>query len=147
MEYPDRLKKLKMPTLKYRCLGGDKNERFNIISGTYDKEVTDGIFDLDPNTRTMGHNQKIKKKLCKSNIRKYTFTNRVVSLPQSVIDAKDVRQFEAMLDKYWEQQDQKFNLKADIVIREYTGNHTGKSRYLDHEEVDIVAESQHPEMA
>jgi hypothetical protein len=27
------------------------------------------------------------------------------TLPQSVIDAKDVRQFEIRLDKYWEHQD------------------------------------------
>ena len=98
MEYPDRLKKLKMPTLKYRCLRGDMIETFKIITGIYDNEVTEGIFDLDPNTRTRGHNKKIKKKFCKINLRKFSFTNRIVdiwnTLPQSVIDAKDVRQFE-----------------------------------------------------
>ena len=40
------------------------------------------------------------------NLRKFSFTNRIVdlwnTLPQSVIDAKDVRQFEIWLDKYWE---------------------------------------------
>jgi hypothetical protein len=39
------------------------------------------------------------------NLRKFSFTNRIVdlwnTLPQSVIDAKDVRQFEIRLDKYW----------------------------------------------
>ena len=55
MEYPDRLKKLKMPTLKYRCLRGDMIETFEIITVIYDNEVTEGIFDLDPNTRTWGH--------------------------------------------------------------------------------------------
>ena len=49
MEYPDRLKKLKMPTLKYRGLRGDVIETFKIITGIYDNEVTEGtgIFDLD----------------------------------------------------------------------------------------------------
>ena len=114
LEYADRLKKLKMPTLKYRRLRGDMIETFKIITGTYDKEVTEGIFDLDPNTRTRGHNMKIKKKFCKSNLRKFNFTNRIVeiwnSLPQSVVNAKDVRQFEILLDKFWEHQDVKFDV-------------------------------------
>jgi hypothetical protein len=125
MEYPDRLKKLKMPTLKYRRLRGDMIETFKIITGIYDNEVTEGIFDLDPNTRTRGHSKKIKKKFCKINLRKFSFTNRIVdlwnTLPQSVIDAKDARQFEIRLNKYWEHQDVKFEYKASI---QNTGNHT-----------------------
>ena len=50
MEYPDRLKKLKIPTLKYRRLRGDMIETFKIITGNYDNDVTEGIFDRDPNT-------------------------------------------------------------------------------------------------
>jgi hypothetical protein len=95
-----------MPTLKYRRLRGDVIETFKIITGIYNNEVTEGIFGLDPNTRTRGHSKKIKKKFCKINLRKFSFTNRIVdlwnTLPQSVIDAKDVRQFEIRLDKYWE---------------------------------------------
>ena len=41
----------------------------------------------------------------------------------SVIDAKDVRQFEIKLDKYWEHQDVKFEYKASIQNKENTGNH------------------------
>ena len=138
-----------MPTLKYRRLRGDMIETFKIISGTYDNEVTVGIFDLDPHTRTRGHTKKIKKNYCKSNTRKYSFTNRIVdlwnSLPQEVINAKDVRQFEALLDKFWEDQEVKYNFKADIATRE-TGNHAGKLKHSDQEEVDIVAESQRPQM-
>ena len=87
-----------MPTLKYRRLRGDVIETFKIITGIYNNEVTEGIFGLDPNTRTRGHSKKIKKKFCKINLRKFSFTNtrnRIVdlwnTLPQSVIDAKDVR--------------------------------------------------------
>ena len=150
MEYPDRLKKLKMPTLKYRCLRGDMIETFKIITGIYDNEVTEGIFDLDPNTRTRGHSKKIKKKFCKINLRKFSFTNRIVdlwnTLPQSVIDAKDVRPFEIRFDKYWEHQDVKFEYKASIQNKENTGNHTEISCIMEEVEVDIVAESQHPQM-
>ena len=150
MEYPDKLKKLKMPTLKYRHLRGDMIETFKIITGIYDNEVTEGIFDLDPNTRIRGHSKKIKKKFCKINLRKFSFTNRIVdlwnTLPQSVIDAKDVRQFEIRLDKYWEHQDVKFEYKASIQNKENTGNHTEISCIKEEVEVDIVAESQRPQM-
>ena len=150
MEYPDRLKKLKMPTLKYRRLRGDMIETFKIITGIYDNEVTEGIFDLDPNTRTRGHSKKIKKKFCKINLRKFSFTNRIVdlwnTLPQSVIDAKDVRQFEIRLDEYWEHPDVKFEYKASIQNKENTGNHTEISCIKEEVEVDIVAESQRPQM-
>lgn len=125
-------------------------ETFKIITGIYDNEVTEGIFDLDPNTRTRGHSKKIKKKFCKINLRKFSFTNRIVdlwnTLPQSVIDAKDVRQFEIRLDKYWEHQDVKFEYKASIQNKENTGNHTEISCIKEEVEVDIVAESQRPQM-
>jgi hypothetical protein len=72
MAYPDRPnRKLKMPTLKYRHLRGDMIETFKIITGIYDNEVTEGIFDLDPNTRTRRHSKKIKKKFCKINLRNF----------------------------------------------------------------------------
>jgi hypothetical protein len=64
---------------------------------------------------------------------------------QSVIDAKDVRQFEIRLDKYWEHQDVKFEYKASIQNKENTGNHTEIS-CIKEVEVDIVAESQRPQM-
>jgi hypothetical protein len=50
-------------------------------------------------TLELGAIVKIKKKFCKINLRKFSFTNRIVdlwnTLPQSVIDAKDVRQFDS----------------------------------------------------
>ena len=79
-----------------------------------------------------------------------SLTNRIVdlwnTLPQLVIDAKDVRQFEIRLDKYWEHQDVKFEYKASIQNKENTGNHTEISCITEEVEVDIVAESQRPKM-
>jgi hypothetical protein len=51
-----------MPTLKYRHLRGDMIETFKIINGIYDREVTEGLLDLDQNTRTRGNDKKLKKK-------------------------------------------------------------------------------------
>jgi hypothetical protein len=65
--------------------------------------------------------KKIKKKFCKINSRKFSFNNRIVdlwnTLPQSVIDAKDVRQFEIRLDKYWEHQDVNLSTKPASKTR------------------------------
>jgi hypothetical protein len=57
-----------------------------------------------------------------------------------------VRQFEIRLDKYWEHQDVKFEYKASIQNEENTGNHTEISCITEEVEVDIVAESQRPQM-
>ena len=48
--------------------------------------------------------------------------------------------------KYWEHQDVKFEYKASIQNKENTGNHTEISCITEEVEVDIVAESQRPQM-
>ena len=55
-------------------------ETYKIITGIYDNEVTECIFELERNTRTRGHSKKIKKKFCKIDLRKFSFTNRIVDL-------------------------------------------------------------------
>jgi hypothetical protein len=54
-------------------------------------------------SNTRGHSRKIRKKPSRLNVRKYTFTIRIVeiwnSLPESVIQAKTVKQFEIGLDE------------------------------------------------
>ena len=46
MEYNERLKKLKMPTLKYRRMRGDMIEVFKIINDIYDPLATVDMFEL-----------------------------------------------------------------------------------------------------
>ena len=105
----DRLKKLKMPTLKYRH-----------HYGIYDRDVTEGLLDLDQNTRTRGSDKKLKKKYSKLNIRKFSFTNRIVdiwnSLQNEIITAKTVNNFEINLDKYSEAQEFKYDHTANINL-------------------------------
>jgi hypothetical protein len=62
LSYTDRLKKLKMSTLKYRRLRGDMIETFKIINGIYDKEVTERFFEMSRTDQTRGHSTKIKYK-------------------------------------------------------------------------------------
>jgi len=41
--YEERLRKLKLPTLKYRRIRGDMTELYKIFAGKYDSEITEWI--------------------------------------------------------------------------------------------------------
>ena len=61
-----------MPTLKYMRHRGEMIETFKIMSGIYDKEITDDMLELVENTRTRGHEKKCHIKLsCKYKICKF----------------------------------------------------------------------------
>ena len=126
LEYPQRLRKLKMPTLKYRRLRGDMIETFKILKGIYDKEVTDKMLALDTNVRTRGNSLKLKKRFSRLNIRKFSFTNRIVdpwnSLPEHIIQAKTVKSFEIALDNHWEKQEVKFDHTKDLELQQRPGS-------------------------
>ena len=55
LSYTDRLKKLKMPTRKYRRLRGDMIETFKIVNGIYGKDVTERFFEMNRRDQTRGH--------------------------------------------------------------------------------------------
>jgi hypothetical protein len=57
MEYNERLKKLKMPTLKNRRMRGDMIEVFKIINGIYDPLTTVDMFELNTTSNTRGHSK------------------------------------------------------------------------------------------
>ena len=107
LTYAERLRKLKLPSLRYRRLRGDMIETYKIVSGVYDKRVTENLLPLHTSTQhqTRGHSLKLAKNRSRLDIRKHFFTNRVVedwnSLPESVVTAQNVKIFENRLDKLW----------------------------------------------
>ena len=119
LTYTERLKKLKLPTLKYRRLRGDMIEVFKIVSGVYDRGVTEGFLKFSSITHTRGHSRKLLKEFCRLNIRKFSFVCRVVdiwnSLPESVVSATTVFQFEKALDRFWAGHEMLYNYKADFL--------------------------------
>jgi hypothetical protein len=148
MEYNERQKKLKMPTLKYRRMRGDMREVFKIINDIYDLLTTVDMFELNTTSNTRGRSKKMKIKTSRLNVRKYTFVVRIVeiwnSLPESVIQAKTVKKFEIGLDEHWKHQECKYDFMANINIRSNSGSDV-KSRINDVDlEADIVATSQRP---
>jgi len=105
MPYSSRLRKLKLPTLKYRRERGDMIQLYKIMTK---KERIDpeSFFELANLDKTRGHCFKIKVPLARSNVRRQSFSARTVrlwnSLPEEVVTANSVNAFKTMLDKFWE---------------------------------------------
>ena len=66
------------------------------------------LFEISSEERTRGHRLKLFKPRCRTNIRQNFFTVRVIedwnSLPEEVIEAKNVNTFKNRLDAWWENQ-------------------------------------------
>ena len=76
LSYEDRLRKLKLSSLRYRRMRGDMREVFKIISGIYDTGATSGLLELNTST-SRGNSYQNRSRL---DVRKFYFTNRVVDL-------------------------------------------------------------------
>ena len=63
-------------------------------------------------------------------MRKFNFTNRVISvwntLPDTVVSANTIDIFKARLDRFWSDQEVKYNWKSDIT----TGSRSQVSHFL-----------------
>ena len=57
----ERLKQLKMPTLKFRHMRGDMIEAFKILTRLYDGRVTEGMLDISRSHITRGNALKLVK--------------------------------------------------------------------------------------
>lgn len=105
LSYSDRLLRLKLPTLAYRRLRGDMIEVYKITSGTYDTRASHGILHRALNSRTRGHSRKLEMRQCRLDVRKHSFSHRVVnlwnSLPEQVVTAPTLHTFENRLDRHW----------------------------------------------
>ena len=68
MSYPDRLYKLKLPSLEFRRLRGDYIETYKILNDIYDPLTTHSLLTIDTNKRTRSNGFKLKKKELKKNL-------------------------------------------------------------------------------
>ena len=117
LSYSERLKKLKLPTLAYRRIRGDMIQVYKLTSGCYDSSVPSLL--THSTTGLRGHSKKLYITRSDKDIRKYNFSVRVQkiwnSLPDQVVNAKDIINFEKSLDSYWSDQEIMYdNFKADI---------------------------------
>ena len=111
LSYENRLKHLGIPSLQYRRLRAD-------IIQTY--KIQKEIDCVDKNklfppriSNTRGHQQKIFKTYSRTNIRKHSFSQRIVdvwnSLPGDVVSAKNVNTFKSKLNSHWRNLSLKFS--------------------------------------
>ena len=118
LSYTERLRKLNLPTFRYRRHRCDMTEVFKVL---HNEEVTEGILNLSTNTSTRGHSLKLSTQRSRLELRRNSFAVRVVkpwnSLSEEVVTSTSVRMFEARLDKMWNNQPiMKFNYKEELCL-------------------------------
>ena len=91
LSYKERLLCLKLPTLRFRRLRGDLIEVYKIVTKKYDVQV---CFDIpfSTNVQTRGNSFKLTTERSRYDLRKYSFTPRIValwnSLPESIVNER-----------------------------------------------------------
>ena len=103
LPYSKRLKILKLPSLKYRRIRGDLITVYNICKDSnFDKEESK-LLKFSGTESTRGHDLKLFKESCKTDTRKFSFSQRVVSLWNALntntIHANNVNIFKKLLDE------------------------------------------------
>lgn len=107
LEYGERLKALRLPSLQYRRRRGDMIETWKILHNVYDNISFPWLVrDIDSVVR--GNSLKLKK-IGKSNPQKRrAFSFRITqdwnSLPDNVVTAQSINSFKAGLDRFWHDQ-------------------------------------------
>ena len=121
LKYGERLRYFNLPTLKYRRMRGDMIEVYKMFSGRYDATVTNWFKNrqIDKKYEVTSHRFCTHQFRVKFDMRKFNFTNRVISvwntLPDNVVPANTICTFKARLDRFWSDQEVKYNWKSDII--------------------------------
>lgn len=121
LTYPQRLRKIGIPTLRYRMLRADMIEIYKMLHGYYDESACSIISlrrDTTQQMDTRGHSLKLFQKQATLNRRKEFFGLRAVklwnSLSEEVVCSSSLNIFKNKLDKYWDRLELKYdNFKAD----------------------------------
>ena len=98
-----RLLKCSFTTLETRRLRGDQIEGFNIVNG-YEDVDRNMFFKLKEGSTTRGHKAALVKEQCRFDMRKYSFSQRVINewnkLPKNCVNASSVNMFKNRIDRY-----------------------------------------------
>ena len=91
---------------------------YNIVSGKHNNQPTIK-FNFSHVSNTRGNIYKMQLTHMPYNLRKHCFSNRIVSLwnslPNIVVSAESTNIFKNRLDKFWANQDFKFDWNADVA--------------------------------
>ena len=102
LDYGQRLKKLKLPSLEFRRLRGDLIECYKILHNIYDPLTTNSLL-TNSSLTTRAHDFKLVKGRVNGRKFQHFFTNRIVNvwnrLPNEVVNAKSTNSFKNLIDK------------------------------------------------
>ena len=112
--YTERLQSLGLPSLEYRRLRADMIQTYKIFKNIDRIERIKVSKQYHTNVlTTRGHNFKIFKPHCKTNLRKSTFSIRVITpwnnLPGELVNANSVNSVKTILNKVWRNNPVKFS--------------------------------------
>jgi len=117
LAYNDRLKRLKLPTVKYRCIRGDMIEVYKILTNKCDSRVN-LYLENQQDSITRGHSLKLENKRYHYDLRKFSFAPRIVnvwnSVSEIVISADTTDTFKRRLDKFWQHEDILYDYKVEL---------------------------------
>ena len=98
------IQQCRLTTLETRRIRGDQIEVFKIMHG-YEGLNKDMFFRIKNDSITRGHSLALVKSYSRLDIRKYTFSQRVVNdwnkLPEECINATSVNMFKNKIDQYY----------------------------------------------
>jgi len=114
--YKDRLKRLNLPTLKYRRIRGDMIEVYKILTNKYDSRVN-LYLEKQQDSITRGHSLKLANNRYHYDLRKFSFAPRIVNVWNSLpeISADKTNTFKRRLDKFWQRQDILYDYKVELT--------------------------------
>ena len=98
-----RLLQCGLTTLETRILRGDQIEMITIVNG-YDDVDRNMFFKHKEGSRTRGRKAALVKEQCRLDMRKYSFSQRVINewnkLPNDCVNASSVNMFKHRVDRY-----------------------------------------------
>ena len=103
LPYPERLSKLRLPTLEYRRENADMIQTYKFL---HDINIVDKdkLFTTAQYQATRGHHYKLFKRRSRLNFMANTFSNRCINtwnnLPANVVNAPSVNAFKNRLNKH-----------------------------------------------
>ena len=117
--YGEKLRILKLPTLKYRRISGDMINTFKILNGYHERQICPEMkLTIDITGRQGRNSLALFQDRPNTNIRKYSFSQRIVAiwntLPDDIVKAPSVNCFKARLDKLWQNERVKYDHKEAL---------------------------------
>jgi ribonucleases P/MRP protein subunit RPP40 len=107
MEYKERLRVMKLPSLAFRRLRGDLIEVYKHLHGVYRVDSTELLsLDSREGAATKGHSLQLQKIRCRTSLQAHSFGKRIVnnwnSLNENIVQAPSVNCFQNRLEQLCE---------------------------------------------